>query len=250
MPYFYARHKVDYSHFASGRVLVNLPGAPSFPVRLASEVFLRLLALRGGQSLAGSVHLFDPCCGSAYHLVALGLLHRDRIAAITACDILPSALETAGRNLALLTCAGMQARLSRLQVLFDQFAKQSHARAVESAHVLLNQVQAQEATHPLPTHLFQADAFDQQALFNGLKDKPVDMVFSDLPYGYSSQWLGLASAHFDPISALLDSLAHALPSNTLIALATLKDAKPQHPSYVSLGKIKLGKRLITLLRLG
>lgn len=250
MPYRFATQDLDYTHYSSGRVLVNLPGQPAFPVRLASEVFQRLLELRQTTGLSTPVHLFDPCCGGAYHLAVLGLLHREYIASITASDIDPRALDTASRNLDLLSSAGLQARLRQIEAMHAEFGKASHAEALETAQLLLENVKAQEAAYPIATRTFLADAFDTEALQAGLQGQAVDTVFSDLPYGLHSQWQGQASGQSDPTHELLDSLAQVLSSGTLLALAMMKETKPSHLSYAPLGKLKLGKRLVTFLRFG
>jgi len=250
MPYRHATQDIDYTHYSSGRVLVNLPGQPAFPIRLASEVFQRLIELRKKDGLSAPVRLFDPCCGGAYHLTVLGLLHREQIASITASDIELRALDTARRNLALLSSQGLRARLAQIEAMQTEFGKSSHAEALESAKTLLEDVAMKEAAQPLPTRTFQANAFDAAALSAGLAGEVVDMVFSDLPYGLHSQWRGQASEQIDPVHGLLENLAQVLPTGALLALATMKDSRPAHQAYAPVGRLKLGKRLVTFLRLG
>jgi hypothetical protein len=50
--------KSNYEDLAAGRVIHGAPGATNFPVRLASELFQRALAVRRGND---RVHVFDPC---------------------------------------------------------------------------------------------------------------------------------------------------------------------------------------------
>ena len=104
MPYAFETEDRDYSDFAGGRVIYSLPGAPAFPARLASEIFLR------GQKLTAKsspLRLFDPCCGGAYHLAAIGFLHGAAVEHILAADIDRRALDLAEKNLGLLTGAGL-----------------------------------------------------------------------------------------------------------------------------------------------
>jgi hypothetical protein len=250
MPYRFSTKIIDYTHYSSGRVLVNLPGQPAFPIRLASEVFQRLLALRKKDGLTAPVHLYDPCCGGAYHLTVLGLLHREQIASIAASDIETRALDIARRNLALLSSQGMKERLAQIESMQDEFGKASHAEALASAKILLEEIQVKEAVQPLPTHTFQANALEVEALRAGLQGGQVEVVFSDLPYGLHSQWQGLAAGQVDPAYGLLESLAEVLMPGTLLALATTKETRPNHPAYTPSGRMKLGKRLVTFLRLG
>jgi SAM-dependent methyltransferase len=250
MPYRYTTNKIDYTHYSSGRVLVNLPGRPAFPARLSSEVFQRLLALRRKDGLSTPVHLFDPCCGGAYHLAVLGLLHREQIVTIAASDIDPRALEVAKRNLGMLGSGGMRERLAQIDKMHKEFGKVSHAEALQSARFLLEQVTMQETTHSILVRSFQADAFDSASLHAGLQGNPVDLVFSDLPYGLHAHWQGQAANQGDAVHRLLESLAQVLLPGTLLALATLKDTRLSHPAYIPSGRLKLGKRLVTFLRLG
>jgi 16S rRNA G966 N2-methylase RsmD len=248
MPYRYATQNIDYTHYSSGRVLVNLPGQPAFPIRLASEVFQRLIQIREKDGSSMPVHLFDPCCGGAYHLTVLGLLHRQQIASITASDIDARAVEIARRNLRLLGRQGLQARMEEIEALQAEFGKPAHAEALQSAKFLLDQVTSEEASHPIQTNSFAANAFDPAALLKGLQVGRVDIVFSDLPYGMHSQWQGMLQGQSDPLKALLESLAQVLSNGTLLALATMKDVRPRHQAYAQIGKLKLGKRLVTFLR--
>ena len=61
MPYQHALERQDYTDLSSGRVLYNQPGAPAFPVRLASEILQRCLTLREADGNASPCQIFDPC---------------------------------------------------------------------------------------------------------------------------------------------------------------------------------------------
>jgi len=74
-----------YEDLASGRVLYNQRGAAAFPVRLASEIFLRCLALLNDNDMADTCTLFDPLCGGGYLLTSLGFLHANKIKMIYVC---------------------------------------------------------------------------------------------------------------------------------------------------------------------
>ena len=112
MQYKYATEPQDYSDLASGRVFYSLPGHPAFPVRLASEIFQRCIASRETIYKDSSpCTLYDPCCGAAYHLSVLGYLHGKHIQEIIASDINEKAVALAGRNLGLLSVAGMDKRI-------------------------------------------------------------------------------------------------------------------------------------------
>ncbi|MFI6743014.1 hypothetical protein ACIBI9_59845 [Nonomuraea sp. NPDC050451] len=51
------------------RCCIRPQGFPAFPVRLASEIFQRAPALRGGE---GPAVVCDPCCGSGTCLIRDG----------------------------------------------------------------------------------------------------------------------------------------------------------------------------------
>ncbi len=74
MPYLFATEDKNYMDYASGRVIYNLPGLPAFPVRLASEIFLRAVRHLNLKTSHQRIVLYDPTCGGAYHLTALGML--------------------------------------------------------------------------------------------------------------------------------------------------------------------------------
>src|SRR2546429_632001 len=127
MTYRFALDPIDYSDFASGRVLHSAPGRTAFPVRLADEIFQRCLDLLPDPGKSGRIVLYDPVCGSGALLATLAFLHGNRFAALVGSDADPEALRLAQRNLALVTSAGMDERLGVLSTLRDQYGKESHA---------------------------------------------------------------------------------------------------------------------------
>lgn len=102
----------NYEDYASGRVLYGARGVPNFPVRLIQEIFLRAANFSPRKN---ELSVCDCCCGGGYSLTVLGLLNPERIARIWASDIDPEMLKVAGKNLSLLTPAGMAARLDQLK---------------------------------------------------------------------------------------------------------------------------------------
>ena len=79
----------------------------------------------------------SAAAGGGYSLTVLGLLNPERIARIWASDIDPEMLKVAGKNLSLLTPAGMAARLDQLKGLYKQFQKPAHLEAIQSAGRLM-----------------------------------------------------------------------------------------------------------------
>ncbi len=248
MPYRFATEQEDYTDYASGRVFYNAPGAPAFPVRLVSELFLRALAVRRRLGLTAPVVIYDPCCGSAYHLTALGHLHGEQIDAVLASDIDARLLAVAERNLSLLTPAGLAWRQAELAELLQRHGKESHAGALASAQRLLERVKA--LAHPVRTHLFCADATDPAALRLQLAGATPDLVIADVPYGQHSAWQGAYAAEtaHPPLWWMLAALRPLLPVTTVVAIAADKAQRIEHAGYRRLDRFPLGKRQIVLLQ--
>lgn len=230
--YRYATENQNYEDYAAGRVLFNQPGATSFPVRLASEIF------QHGDELAGKgggYCVYDPCCGTGYLLTVLGFLHGERIGALYGADIDPAAVDFARRNLALLSPEGMAARIRQLEALRAQFGREAHAEALVSARRLA------ERTRPhITTGAFVGDAThaaDDVAL------PPVDMLICDVPYGRLKHWQGDESIH-----ALLAAQRPLLRPGAVVAITTPKGTPVQHAAYQRLRRFSIGKRQVSILQ--
>ncbi len=240
MAYRFVTDKEDYSDLASGQVLVSAPGQPAFPVRLTSEIFQRARALLGNPA---TVSLYDPCCGSGYHLAVLGFLHPQALASLTASDIDPGAAELATRNLSLLTPEGLNQRRQAIAADWQAFGKASHQLALASADRLMARLAQALA---LPTRVFVADATQPGQIAAHL-DHPVDLVLSDLPYGQLTAWQGERKTQ-QPIWHLLEQLRPVLHEHSVVALATTKGDMVAHEKFARYGRFRLGKRLITFLK--
>ncbi len=253
MPYQYAIRDEDYTDFSGGRVLYSLPGLPAFPVRLASEIYFRaraLLRLPHEKRLT----IYDPTCGGAYHLAALGLLHGEGIGAILASDVDQRALELARRNLSLLSPEGLLRREQEIRGMLEQFGKLSHAWALQSAAALreraLRASEGEQGLSPIRTRVCQANALDPTAVQNALAGESIQLVISDIPYGQLSAWRLPASNAPDnhaPAWRMLDALLPALPGDSIVAVAADKSQKIAHEGYRRLDRFQIGKRRISLL---
>lgn len=244
MPYLYATEDQDYSDYSGGRVIYSQPGAPAFPVRLASEIFQRALRYLPHP---GALTLFDPTCGGAYHLTALGMLHTERISRILASDIDRQALALARRNLGLLGPAGLDLRERELQHLLGEYGKESHAGALQS----LVRLRARMAGRAVEARVFEANAVDPLQLTSQLKGEAVQLVFCDLPYGNLSRWQlpeNRPPAE-TPAASLLEALRTVLGAQSVVALAADKNQALAHPAYQRLERFQIGKRQVSLLRL-
>jgi len=255
MPYNFVLKPDDYSDLSAGRVLYSQPGQTAFPVRLVSEIFLRCQAIRSRMGLAGPVTIYDPCCGGAYLLTVLGLLHGREIESILASDVNPEALDLAMRNLSLLSLAGLNRRIDELNHYIQSFGKTSHQAALESAVRLRDCLEKALGSRTIPTRLFQADAFSAAAMRQGLAGQLIDLALADIPYGWKSAWSSSADQRKgsepgqDPAPALrmLDALHSLLPAHCLLAVASDKQQKIVHPRYRRMDKFQIGKRQVTIL---
>lgn len=242
MPYRFVTEEQDYSDFSAGRVLMGLPGLPAFPVRLASEMFQRAVAHIPSP---GPAILYDPTCGGAYHLSALGFLHGNRIGAILATDIDPRAVELARKNLSLLHPQGLDQRETEIGHLYSIYGKPSHSVALESVQVL----RRMRAGHKneIKTYTETVDALNPGAIHGFLAGRRVDIVLCDLPYGSMSSWQVEGGSPNPPAWAMLDALLRHLQPGTVLALAADKSQKIAHEGYRRLERFQIGKRQITLL---
>jgi len=246
--YKFTPEKENYEMYASGGVFYAQPKHPAFPVRLSNEIFRRCVALGG---FSAPCHIYDPCCGSAYHLAIIAYFNWHKIASITASDIDSDTLTFAKRNLSLLELGGFDRRITEITKLYEQFGKESHATTLHHATILKNQLAEFHAIHPIQTHLFHADATDSTAIQHEWDDKKVDMVITDIPYGWQPEWHpnSLAvTAKTDPIQNLFEALLPILHPNSVVAIAAGKQDKIRHARYARLDKMSVGKRQVVILR--
>ncbi len=242
MPYAFATENIDYSDYAGGRVIYSSPGAAAFPVRLASEIFQRAQQHLPARRLA----LYDPTCGGAYHLAALGFLHGDAIETLLASDADEGILPLAGRNLGLLSAVGLARREEEIAALYRQYGKESHAAALRSAAVLRERL---NRFPPIRTELFKANALDPHALHERLSGEAIDLVISDVPYGHLTGWiLPKDSAAPHPLWHMLDALRPVLGAQSVVCIAADKTQKAAHEGYRRLERFQIGKRQVVILR--
>jgi 23S rRNA (guanine2535-N1)-methyltransferase len=244
MEYKFATERSNYADLASGHVFYSLPGHPAFPVRLASEIYQRCLALRGRGSSPCTI--YDPCCGAAYHLSVIAYLHWDSICRVICSDIDEKAVQLAERNLGLLTPGGMERRSREISVMVRLYDKESHKGALESITRMQEQVNRLTAVRPIQTRVFRANATDDAGLRESLQDTAIDIVFTDIPYGQQSQWQETQAPN--PTWAMLDTLLEFLSPKSIVAVASDKLQKIAHEKYKRLEKFQLGKRQVVILR--
>ena len=246
MQYKYETEPQDYSNLASGRVFYSIAGHPAFPIRLASEIFQRCLAHRETIYQDSSpCALYDPCCGTAYHLSVLGYLHREHIREIIASDVDEKAVAMAGRNLGLLNITGLDQRIREITSMIEQYNKDSHKEALNSAYIIKNKISDLDGEHPLATRVFQASATDRKAILENIKARSVDIVFTDVPYGQHSGWQDSTS---NPIGSMLNALLGILSPSSIVAIVSDKQQKASHERYQRVEQFQTGKRRVILLK--
>jgi hypothetical protein len=250
MEYRFVKQRPNYSDLASGRVFCSLPGHPAFPIRLASEIFQRCMAIRQANRVSRPCTLYDPCCGSAYHLSALALLHWDCIREVIGSDIEEDAVALARRNLGLLSIGGLDQRIDEIAEMLRRYGKDSHKEALNSAQALRDRVAALAQERPLKTRAFQANVMDREALVRQLATTTVDVVLTDVPYGQHSHWRGSVPNATSPLWAVLDALLSVLHPTSIVAVISDKQQKIWHERYERVERFQIGKRRVVILASG
>lgn len=247
MMYRFATERGDHTDLASGRVLQAVAGEPALPVRLTDEVFQRCLAALG---TSAPLTLYDPCCGAAYHLTVLGFLHPQRIARILASEIQPALVEAARRNLSLLRPDGLDQRRAGLERLLAEHGKPSHREALGSLERLRQRLSAGIAGRGLTTDVFAADVTDPDAVAQGLGGARVDLVLTDVPYGWHSAWMGGAQGDSAtaPLERLLTTLLGVLAPGGVVAIVSDKGQRATHPAYTRVERFQVGRRRVEILK--
>ncbi|MCK4981215.1 MAG: hypothetical protein KAS62_12515 [Candidatus Delongbacteria bacterium] len=233
--------KEDNSDLSSGRVLYSLPGASAFPIRLMSEIFQFCCDHLG---LKDKVIIYDPCCGSAYHLTALGFLHSDKINKIICSDINEEILNFAKKNLALLNLEGIDKRITEIGKMSAEFNKDSHKEALKSAKRLRNNI----SNNTIETKCFSQNILSADAI-KELNNEHIDIIFADIPYENLESWQG-TEAGSNEIEIMLDNLLKIVNPDSLVVIASTKKQIVEHGKYSRVKKMTIGKRKITILKLG
>jgi 23S rRNA G2445 N2-methylase RlmL len=240
--YRYALTRENHEDLASGGVLHSAPGFPAFPVRLASEMFQRALALRGG----GPAVVWDPCCGSGYLLTVLALLHRRHITGVLGTDLDPAAVQLARQNLDLLSEDGLAARSAELRERAERWDKPSYATAAQAARRLARRLATQGGD--VPHAVDQADVFDPDQLRRTLDGHRPDLVVTDVPYGEQTTWRGPHGT--TGTAGMLRALGTVLADDAVIAVAVRGRKVPLDGGPRPAASFKIGTRSVALFRPG
>lgn len=233
----------NYEDLAAGRVLYHRGGMPCFPVRLGYEIFCRCLHYRGKQT---GVRLYDPCCGGAYLLTALGFLEGRAIGAIVGSDIDEQALALAGDNLSLLTPEGRLRRRAQLEELFARYRKPAHREAIESLD-RLEQFAGRTGSPNIRT--FRADILRPGALPDA-PEGTADVILADVPYGKLTAWseeTGFENGE-SSLDRLFRNLAPVRGERTVTAVVSDKAQKFRESNIYRLDKFNIGKRKVEIFQ--
>lgn len=224
--------KENYEDFASGRVIYGNAQIPNYPVRLVNEIFRRSL-----QYCKKKDHLtvYDPCCGGGYLLTVLGLCNGTAISRILGSDIDETMLQYARKNLGLLTKEGLNHRIQEINNMLEQFQKESHKEALDSALRL-----KQELLTEMESMVFQADCTKKLLDLGEL-----DVIITDIPYGNLVSW---KDGQEDALDCMLSSLAEVSNQDTILALSMDKKQKYTCTKWRRLEKQNIGKRRFELLQ--
>lgn len=233
----------NYEDLSCGRVIYHRTGFSNYPVRLASEILQQGLEIieKPIEKPIEKISIYDPCCGGGYLLTVLGFLHRDRIQKLYGSDISLEANELAVSNLKLLTTDGMLIRKEQLEAIYQDYQKNSHLEAIESANRLLKMTQGE-----INYQIFNRDILDLTETDS--KTPVVDIIITDVPYGNLVSWS--CEEAFDkesPINRMLDNLLVNLKENSILVISSDKKQKINNSNYTRVKKLQIGKRKIEFL---
>jgi len=236
--------KEDLSDFSSGRVINSIPGIPAFPIRLMNEIFQYC---KSRQSPTHPLVIYDPCCGSAYHLTALSFLQIGKIKKIYCSDVDEKILSIADSNLKLLTIDGLNNKICKLQKLYQNFKKNSHREALESAERLKAILNNNSSHLNTSTNLFLNNILNPSFPVKLMKDN-IDFVFADIPYGKNTEWVNKKSK-IKEVWLLLENILKIINYNTQVVIVQTNRDPIEHKSYIQTKKMKIGKRIVRILKL-
>ncbi|SDZ42223.1 RRNA methyltransferase AviRa [Evansella caseinilytica] len=238
MKFKYEVEKKDHRDFSSGRVLINAPQTPAFPVRIASEIMSRCLSYINSNDC---ISIYDPCCGGAHLLTVIGFLYREKIERVYGTEIDIKAVGYAKRNLNLLTSNGLFQRKKNILQNYNKFGKVSHLEALQSVKRLIS-------TTLDSNHIKDIQCLD----WDITSSKPpvfrnINIVITDLPYGNMAIWKG--TKNMNPIEQMLKNVYYTLDlNNAVVSIICDKNQKVEHEWFEQVKRLKHGKRQFTFLR--
>jgi len=239
--YRFATKKENFEDYSSGRVLYGMIGATSFPVRLSSEIFQRCKEYLEQNNCLGPYTIYDPLAGSAYALTVLGLLHRSDVKKLIASDVDDQILSLAQKNLSLLTIEGISHRQSELENLYNNFGKESHKQALESAVKFRNLIAESSS---IDIACFNFNILATAELPNEVNN--IDMLITDVPYGSVTGWTS-SNPELNSVQTVLSHVRNRLRDTAIISISSDKKQEIKYDGYKLIKKFSIGKRRILLL---
>jgi len=234
MKYKFEEDKRDYSDFSSGRVLYNAANTTAFPVRLASEIIQSSFDILEKKGIHGPFRIYDPCCGGGFLLTTIGFLYYNQIFELIATDYDDEVLETARKNLSLLSREGLDRRKKEIEGYIKAFGKDSHMQALKSIEHLETLI----GENSIKVSCMQRDITDM----SGFPVQEVNIVVTDIPYGNIVNWEGVNK---NPIQNLFENCGKALDKKrSVLVIVADKKSKLMHKSFKRIQHFKLGKRQI------
>lgn len=243
MNYKFAVENNNYEDYSSGRVFYNQHGTTSFPIRLASEIYQRCTNILMKQGFEGPYTLYDPCCGGAYLLTALGYLHGNGILKIYSSDVDEKVITLAERNLSLLSEVGLSERVQQIKDMISDFGKKSHLEALQSAYKLKNILVKRNCA--IDTKCFVMDITKNLDLASKVNN--INIIVTDLPYGDIVNWNDMQDED-EAIVKLLNNVHSVMTKVSVIAIISKKKTKIQHDKYRKVEQFTIGKRQVTFIQ--
>lgn len=218
-------HSENFEDFACGRVIYHMGGEPTFPVRLALEMYERC---RQYSNKKENITLYDCCCGGAYMLTVIGLLKNDTISGLYGSDIDADSIKLAADNLGLLTVDGLKKRRSELETLYLNYGKESHREALQS----LSRIEK------LLPQKMNVSVFHRNVL--EIRDIPFlpDVIITDVPYGNLVEW----GEGTGGINQMMEALSGICGRETILCVYMDKKQKIQTELFQRLERQLIGKR--------
>jgi tRNA G10 N-methylase Trm11 len=164
-------------------------------------------------------------------------------------DVDEKAVAVTKQNLGLLNISGLNNRIHEISEMLRLYGKESHQAALASSRILQKRILSLNKDHPITTKAFQTSIFDSKTIIENIKDKSVDIIFTDIPYGQHSQWQTDSSVETaNPIWSMLNTLTSVLSSTSLVAIVSDKRQKIAHENYQRVKQFQIGKRRVHILK--
>ena len=121
---------------------------------------------------------------------------------------------------------------------------------IEIPDPLFRKAKSRAAERGQTLRAFVADALVGQAALQRLGPASVDLVVTDVPYGWRSFWQSTPSQSVaddvDPLESLLAMLLPLLTPGAIVGVISDKTRKTQHESFKRVKQFTIGKRRVTL----